>query len=496
MKRDISRRAVLAGLGAAITGPAFASAPLESLRPRLKGEGRAPVSVATPESIVSRARLNGEVSFAVAELGSGTPLEGRNAAKGTPPASVTKALTALYALDTLGPSHRFTTQIVATGGIVGGIVQGDLVLMGGGDPTLDTAHLGALAKGLRAAGVGAVRGRFLVWDGAFPRVDRIDDAQPDHVGYNPAVSGIALNFNRVHFEWRRGAKDYSVTMQARATGYKPDVDVARIRLEDRRLPVYTYRATPSFDDWTVARNALGRGGARWLPVRLPGLYAGDVFRTLAALEGMSLPKPVVIKDRPDGEVIAEHHSGDLRTILLGMLKYSNNLTAEMVGLASTVQRRGRVPASLAASAREMNRWAAQELGMTQAGLVDHSGLGDASRMTAQDMCAALVRARDAGLRDLLKPFTLRDSQGRPVKSHPIQVDAKTGTLNFVSSLAGYMTAPSGTEFAFAIFAIDADTRSRISKANREAPQGARSWNRRAKTMQQALIERWATVYGG
>ena len=58
-----------------------------------------------------------------------------------------------------------------------------------------------------------------------------------------------------------------------------------------------------------------------------------------------------------------------------------------------------------------------------------------------------------------------------------------------------MTAADGTVLAFAIFASDEKIRSRISKANREAPQGSKTYNTRAKKMQQKLIGRWSSVYG-
>ena len=117
-------------------------------------------------------------------------------------------------------------------------------------------------------------------------------------------------------------------------------------------------------------------------------------------------------------------------------------------------------------------------------------------MTAEGMVRALVKVHETrGLRPILKPFAMRDAKRRVVKNHPIEEHAKTGTLNFVSGLAGYMTSRDGSELAFAIFCADEKPRSRISKANREAPQGARSWNRRAKAMQQRLIERWGVLYG-
>ncbi|MEL6102645.1 MAG: D-alanyl-D-alanine carboxypeptidase, partial [Pseudomonadota bacterium] len=260
-------------------------------------------------------------------------------------------------------------------------------------------------------------------------------------------------------------------------------------------PIYTYTKGRDRDDWTVAKRALGSGGARWLPVRNPALYAGDVFQTLVRSHGIVLKRPVAMRGMPGGAVVATHQSAPLIEILQGMLRYSTNITAEMVGLAASRKRRGLV-SSLEASANEMNLWAAQKLGVEGLALVDHSGLGSDSRMTASSMVRALVRAhQDGALRPILREVTMRDGQGRPDKSHPIRVRAKTGTLNFVSGLAGYMTPGKGPEMAFAIFAADEAIRARISRAERERPPGARGWNRKARALQQALIERWGAVYG-
>ena len=475
--------------------PALAAPPSASLRPRARGGDHFKKAIADPQSIIAEARLGGRVCYAVADARTGTQLEGGNAKVGVPPASVAKAVTALYALNTLGATHRFNTHLVATGGVSGGVVQGDLILVGGGDPTLDTNALAGLAAALKSRGIREVRGAFKVADGLFPTVQTIDKGQPDHVGYSPALSGIALNFNRVHFEWKRQGTDYAVTMDARSDRYRPDVAMARMQVSERRAPVYTYNDGGHTDNWSGARGALGNGGARWLPVRKPALYAGDVFQTLARSQGIVLKAPKVVSRTPQGTTLATHQSADLRTILRGMLRFSTNITAEMVGMAATVKRSGR-PTSLRASANEMNRWAKAAFGTPNMRLVDHSGLGGASKMTADDMVTALVRARQANLlRPILKPIPMLDANRRAIKNHPIEVHAKTGTLNFVSGLAGYMTARDGTEMAFAIFAADEATRSRIDRANRERPQGARSWNRRAKVMQQKLIERWGAVYG-
>lgn len=497
MKRLFTRRYFLGTAAAAgAFGPQVVAAapPTASLRPVLRGEDFFKRAVRNVEDIFAEAKLAGKVSFAVTDTATGMALEAQDATTGRPPASVTKAITALYALDALGDDHQFETQLLATGGVVNGEIEGDLVLVGGGDPTLDTDALAAMAANLKAAGVIGVKGEFKVFEAGLPVLARIDLEQPDQVGYNPGVSSLALNYNRVHFEWKRTDGNYAVTMEGRTEKYRPSVRMAVMQIRDRASPVYTYEDRGGIDAWSVARGALGRNGSRWLPVRKPGLYAGEVFQTLAGSQGIRLSAPKLVDAVPAGEVLVRHQSPNLRRILRDMLKWSVNLTAEMMGLAATVAR-GHKPESLKASAEHMNAWAQANLGMQAAALVDHSGLGDDSRVTANDMVTALVKVHSSGLRDILKPIGMRDEKRKVIKDHPIKVDAKTGTLNFVSSLAGYLTGPDGTEMAFAIFAADEGIRATLTRAEREGPAGGVSWNRRAKRMQQQLIERWGVLYG-
>lgn len=496
MNDGVSRRRALGLLAAAMTAPgaAMAGAPAVSVRPHLRGGEIATRAVGGAKGVIARFGLPGEVVCAVADVRSGRPLEAVQDQDALPPASVAKILTTLYALDRLGPGYRFRTRLIGTGPVEGGVLKGELVLAGGGDPTLDTNDLAALAAELKQKGLREVRGRFLVYDGALPYVHSIDETQHEHLGYSPAVSGIALNFNRVHFQWAQGAKGYAVAMDARSDRYRPEVAMARMRVVNRAVPIYTYADRKGIDDWTVASGALGKEGSRWLPVRRPAEYAGDVFRTMAAAYGITLKPADVTRNLPGGTVLVSHDSEPLHEILHDMLKYSNNLTAEMVGMTASASS-GQRPENLRDSAAAMNGWAAANLGMRHTRMVDHSGLGDASRMTAGDLVTALVQVRRTGtLRPLLKPFPMRDAKGRVVKKHPIKVDAKTGTLNFVSGLGGFLTAPNGTELAFAIFASDPGKRARSKGAEGDIPKGARAWNRKAKQLQQRLIEHWSAAY--
>lgn len=486
---------MLSGAAGAALANAPTRSPLPPIRPGRAAAAVPRLAVPAAETLVAEARLSGQTAFVVADARTGAVLESREAADALPPASVIKAATALYALDALGPQFRFRTRLVATGPVQNGRLQGDLVLMGGGDPTLTTDALGALAAALRDLGLREISGRFLVNGSALPAVATIDPDQPDHVGYSPAVSGLALNFNRVHFEWRRAGAGYEVAMDARDSRFQPRVASAEMRVVARDLPVYTYSGGNGVDRWTVAAGALGNGGSRWLPVRNPEAYAGDVLRTLARSYGIVLPAAQKAQGGVTGDVLAEHRSDTLNEIVAAMLRFSTNITAEMVGLAAT-QARGGTPRGLAASASAMADWMRARYGATGADLRDHSGLSGASRLPAQALARFFAAAHaDGRLPGLLRDYPMRDARGTPVPDHPVKVAAKTGTLNFVSGLGGYVTPPGGAPLAFAILSADLRVRSAITGDARERPPGGREWTARARNLQQALIERWAAEHG-
>ncbi|MDJ0627443.1 MAG: D-alanyl-D-alanine carboxypeptidase/D-alanyl-D-alanine-endopeptidase [Rhodobacter sp.] len=477
-------------------GAALANAPLTSVRPLPRAGDLLRYSAKGADDLLAEAKLSGKTGFVVADARTGEVLEARNPLLPLPPASVTKAITALYALDRLGPGYRFRTRLIADGVLKDGRLSGDLILMGGGDPTLDTDALGDMVRQLKAAGLREVTGKFKVHAGALPAIASIDPDQPEHVQYNPSISGLNLNYNRVHFEWQRQAGGYAVKMDARARKYRPQVTIARMTVVNRQVPIYTYADTGGADQWTVAKSALGKGGSRWLPVRKPASYAAEVFQTLARSHGIVLPRAEQSAGPVNGPVLVLRESADLRDILRDMLKWSTNLTAEVVGLTATAAG-GKAPASLTASAAAMTRWAKAELGATKAKLVDHSGLGAASRLSASEMVRALIKVRRAGLLPpILKDIPMRNANGEVIPDHPVKIRAKTGTLNYVGALAGYMTAQDGRELAFAIFSADLDRRAQIRREDGEVPEGTRAWKTAARRLQLRLIERWGVAYTG
>jgi D-alanyl-D-alanine carboxypeptidase/D-alanyl-D-alanine-endopeptidase (penicillin-binding protein 4) len=215
---------------------------------------------------------------------------------------------------------------------------------------------------------------------------------------------------------------------------------------------------------------------------------------MARAQGILLKKPRVTQNASQGQILARYQSAPLADIIRDMLKYSTNVTAEVLGLAASAQN-GSTPSTLAGSGRKMASWAGPALGMKSARFTDHSGLGDQSRVPASEMVAALVAANPRGpLHSLMKDIKLKDEEGKVLKNHTAKVRAKTGTLNFVSALAGYITTADNTELAFAIFTADLDTRAKIKRDDREVPKGGRAWSRKSRRLQQKFIQRWAVLY--
>ena len=482
----LTRRAMLTGAVSALATTAYAEAPLTSLRPI----ARLPAQDAIAKMLDARG-ISGKIGVVVVDMQTGETLENIDGAEAHPPASVTKAFTALYALEALGAEHQFKTRIFADGDIRDGILDGNLILAGGGDPNLVTDELAALAQSLKDTGLREVRGDFLVWDEALTNLDEIDDSQLDHLGYNPTVTGLNLNFNRVHFEWKLTGENYVTAMDARSENYRPAVTTAQITVVDRASPVFTYRDTGDVDQWTVARAALNKEGSRWLPVRHPGLYAGEVFATFARSQGIVLKPPIETADPPTGTPLADHASAPMNEMMRAMLRFSTNITAEAAGLAATATRVG-AQRGLRTSALSMALWAARRAHGIAPQFVDHSGLGDAARVSPHDMVRMLT-ATDVmpTLKPILRDIRLVGDDDKVLDDPQVSVKAKTGTLNFVSTLAGYVRTKGGRDLAFAIFASDLDAREAGKAQGDESPPGARGWNRRARRLQQDILRHLA-----
>ena len=140
------------------------------------------------------------VSILVQQTGEATHLISLNADRAINPASTMKLLTTFAALETLGPAYRWKTEAYLDGKLENGVLDGDLVFKGYGDPKLTVEQFWMWLRELRQRGLREIRGD-LVLDHSFFAAVNQDPGEFDHDptrAYNVGTSALLLNFNAQH----------------------------------------------------------------------------------------------------------------------------------------------------------------------------------------------------------------------------------------------------------------------------------------------------------
>lgn len=456
-----------------LTSLALCTGLLAALLPPLAAYGAAtqtPVAPPPPPAAAEDTTLR--TGWVVMELDSGKVLSARNQRDVFIPASVAKLPAALAALDLLGADRRFLTTVAATGPVKKGIVQGDLVLIGGGDPTLDVERMTAMVETLKGKGIKGISGRFLYDETALPQLPHIDGSQPPDASYNPGLGALSLDFNRIRVK------------------VAPNGTVSAVDLPLNPLPAQFVLPPQRPEDW--------------LPVRDPGLFAARSFRLLAGKRGITLPAPQTVEQPIAGaQVLVAEQSAPLADILRDALHYSNNMTLETVALAAT----GAADLeSAGAKLSEVVRKDVPAVSWADFVLPNASGLSPRARMSP-GQCTAIVRRfatktmGDVALNDLM-PGVLTEPFAASDPSHPSlsPLRAKTGTIYYGRALAGIAETASGRRIAFCVMTDDQKQRAaydgipiaeRVGDAVRSA---ARDWLKAAREKEEALVEGWIATY--
>ncbi|MEP7070338.1 MAG: D-alanyl-D-alanine carboxypeptidase, partial [Usitatibacter sp.] len=168
-------------------------------------------------------------AIAVEPVEGGAPVLAHRAAEPVNPASVMKLATSYAALEILGPAFTFHTDVFLAGTLAGGVLDGNLVIRGGGDPKLTYERLWQLAHQLRARGLREIRGDVVIDRGYFAPV-RHDPAlfdKDDRRAYNVGPDAFLVNFHALDFTFIPDGEGVRVT----ADPDLPNVQIAsRIRL--------------------------------------------------------------------------------------------------------------------------------------------------------------------------------------------------------------------------------------------------------------------------
>ncbi|MBN2491613.1 MAG: D-alanyl-D-alanine carboxypeptidase/D-alanyl-D-alanine-endopeptidase [Planctomycetes bacterium] len=407
------------------------------------------------------------VALIVTELFTGAVVLAHRADEPLIPASNMKVVTAAAALEYLGTDATFSTRLRLGGAIRDGVLDGDLILEGDGDPDFGSGDPTASPEGwagkLADRGVRCVAGNLVL---AERRLDQ-QYAHPDWSEYPaPAL------YVRVPAALGCGQNLVKVTVLAGAQVGDPgrleaEPDCGPVELVNRTRTVRGKSAPIWFRrDWESSRMevhaAIRRGGpprSAAAAVHDPPLFLGRCFAAALRQAGIAVEGEIV-RDAavrpPDGPVVAEHRT-PIAAMLRACLKTSDNRIAEILCKATGAAYLGEIGSFAAggrAAAKLLERAGADPAG---AACRDGSGLSRANRLTARQLAALLAwvsgRPYAAMFSDALPAggedgTTLRRRFGEaPLKDC---VRAKTGYLGGVRALSGYLRVGPDRVLVFAV----------------------------------------------
>lgn len=401
-------------------------------------------------------------------------LYSRNASEPMAPASNLKLFTSAAALEHLGADYRFSTFMVADGPIRDGVLMGNLYLYGTGDPTLGTrfaptpaSALVGLADSLEALGVREIRGD-IIGDGSYfsgPRTGAGWESSYMNAWYAAPAGALSVHENIVRVQvsvGEGGELEFELTPGGEGIAMRRDTTGngrLRVRRADYDGPIVVIGrsgesrshavtvadtemyAAALFRDVLVERGIALGGETRGIiePTESP-ITGGDAFP--AALEGGRL------------QVLAVHRSEPLHELLRIINHRSHNFYSEQLlrALGRVATGEGSADAGAAAVEALLERTGVETARIR---VVDGCGLSPLNRASAESFVSLLAyMARSAHGEVLMESLPVAGEVRRFRRMGGTaaggNLRAKTGTIDGVSALSGYVTAANGELIAFSI----------------------------------------------
>lgn len=424
---------------------------------------RAADSASLLQALAHRGLTGAEVGALVVDGGSGAEVFARHADRPMIAASNVKVLTALAALETFGPTHRFVTEVRADRRPDANGSVGRLVVVGGGDPSLTSEQMWRLAADLARSGLRRIEGELILDASAF-------DDQLWHPGwgstsaraYHSPVAGLSVNYGSFTVEVAPG----STTGAAPRLTLDPAVPYFTVVNQARTVPgagakLAVDRVSTAAGDRVSVTGTIGSDSSPqqvFRSVTNPVEYAGHVLAQQLTANGIASGTVRSGRAAPQDIEILRFSGKPMSEVVQLFMKYSNNNIAE-----SMVKSMGRrAPpggaGSWAVGVPEM-RQTLLDLGIPGDGfsLVDGSGLSRENRVSPRTFVAA-INSGAKSFRygpEFLAALPIANRDGtleRRATATRDQVRAKTGLLNGATALSGIALSRSGRRLIFSIIA--------------------------------------------
>jgi D-alanyl-D-alanine carboxypeptidase/D-alanyl-D-alanine-endopeptidase (penicillin-binding protein 4) len=400
------------------------------------------------------------VSFVILDPDSGGLALSQNPDTPRSPASTIKTLTTFAALDLLGPSFTWHTRALIRGELNEGVLNGDLILQGGGDPYMTLERWWSFAHALRARGLKAIHGDIVIDNTAFslpPEDPGEFDGRPNRT-YNVVPDALMVNFQSIEFRVVPDAAAKRIDVIASPApanlAIENEVRFAAGRCGGAASRV-DFKVASGRWDQVVFSGALSPHCTERSFTRVllqPATYAFGTFVELWHELGGELSGKLRIEAAPaEAEPLLSFDSLTLGEIVRLTNKFSSNLMARHLLLTMGAERLG-IPATLEKGAAAMAEWA-RERGLDLQGMdIDNgSGLSRSTHISALQMARVLSAAyRSPYAPEFLASLPLAGVDGTlrsRMKGTPVgTVRLKTGHIDGVSAVAGYVTAGSGKTY--------------------------------------------------
>jgi serine-type D-Ala-D-Ala carboxypeptidase/endopeptidase (penicillin-binding protein 4) len=417
------------------------------------------------------------VAIEVRRSDSSRPLISLNAHRPMNPASTMKLLTTYAGLEMLGPAYRWKTEAYLDGRLENGILDGNLVFKGYGDPRLTLEAFWLWLLELRQRGLTEIRGD-IVLDRSFFEDGHYDPAAFDNKpnrAYNVAPDALLLNFNALHLRLLLSGKNTTALLEPDLYGYKL---VNRIA-PSKDLPCNgedAYQSRLEGRDIVVEGSIPADCGEQqdYFTLLQPNDYFFAVFKTLWQELGGRITGGVRSGIAPENQpAFSTHLSPPLSEIIRDINKFSNNTMARQLFLTlGTVD--GKI-AGIAQSREALALWMGKEQ-FPELVLENGAGLSRNERISADHLADILERAEEspysAELEASLPILGIDGTVKKRFKDSKIAGHAhlKTGSLEGVKSLAGYVHTGSGKQWIL-VFIINHPN----AKYGKDAQDALISW---------------------
>jgi serine-type D-Ala-D-Ala carboxypeptidase/endopeptidase (penicillin-binding protein 4) len=377
------------------------------------------------------------------------------------PASVMKLFTTYAGLSLLGPEHVWRNRIDTDGTIRDGVLQGNLIVRGSGDPKLVVERLQDLLTQVQAAGVREVRGDIVLDRSVFDVRERSEPFDDEPLRpYNVAPDGLLLNFKAMVYKFTPDPANGQVQVRFEPPLMGLDVPT-QLPLNASACNDWRSQLKADFSQALRVRFAgsyPARCGEREWPVAYPEpeQYAPRVLQAMWLAAGGRLTGQVRYGLRPaTARLLVDAPSLPLALVIQDINKFSNNVMAQQLflTLSSDLGAPGRFEAS---RLRLSQWWRIAFPGLDEPVLDNGSGLSRTERSTARALTALLQNAHASPHGQLfVNSLSVAGVDGTTARlkdrspQSPVIANAwlKTGSLRDVASVAGYVQGQSGQRYS-------------------------------------------------